>query len=373
MTKTCLCREATVHTECIFPLIPATPHGCRELFSRDCENPRPYSKYTHTITIRINAFARAGRFLFVSFLLLLATVSFLIAGPSSGLIPSETFSSVPSGAYVYRNGHGDHSSFLLYGLFRSAAALTPASGLIAPRTDAPTDEGPQAATGIELRMAYGATQLEGKLNVRPIAGNPLFDGAVSGPHAWGSACSYGFKDGNDAANVVCSQLGYGRSALSAFVGFGPAFTKPSDPVWLDSTNCSAEAARNGAVEAFSPTEPPLSLGRCRYHLTRPGATNPCYHSRDVGVRCVPPPSLWEFKLVNSTAQQPTRGLVLMRPSTLLGEDVLPWGTVHRSYFENNIGARRALCRSMGLGQFEILSSLRRGPTAAPIRPSPLRI
>ena len=303
------------------------------------------------------------------------------------------------------------------GIVTGAAALTPASGLIAPRIDPPADGGSKAATDIELRMIYGSMKLEGKLNVRLIVGNPSFDGSYSS-HAWGSACSYGFKEGNNAANVVCSQLGYGRSALTAFVGFGPAYTKPSDPVWLDTINCTAEAARNGPVEAYRPSEPRLNFTRCRYHLTRPGATNPCYHSRDVGVRCVPPPSLWEFKLfpnatapafrfvgralndtsstavqfqrlvctnnptninvdcrfsrsdvdmsgdnmlpsgidcfadvyaarVNSTAQLPTRGLVMMRPSTLLGEDVLPWGTVHRSYFVSNIGARRALCRSMG--------------------------
>ena len=133
-----------------------------------------------------------------------------------------------------------------------------------------------------LRLVGGTSPLEGRIEVRP------HEGAQ-----WGTLCSNEFKKNNFGANAVCRSLGFDGTTASVFASFGAG--PAAMPIWLNSS-CAADA---------------VYFQNCASNTPESGK---CAHADDSGVRCVPPVSAWEWQLANGTADLPTRGLVLFRPS-----------------------------------------------------------
>ena len=165
-----------------------------------------------------------------------------------------------------------------------------------------------------LRLVGGTSPLEGRIEVRP------HEGAE-----WGTLCSNEFKKNNFGANAVCRSLGFDGTTASVFASFGAG--PAAMPIWLNSS-CAADA---------------VYFQNCASNTPESGK---CAHADDSGVRCVPPVSAWEWQLANGTADLPTRGLVLFRPSP-----IVPWGTVsadnYEAFADPPLHMRRALCAAMG--------------------------
>ena len=105
-------------------------------------------------------------------------------------------------------------------------------------------------SGIQIRLAAGSTQLEGRVEVR------------NGTGQWGSVCDDNF-DLQDA-HVVCRQLGFGAALEVKLAGH---FGEGSGNVWLDEVACRGNETDLGDCPADS-------WGR-----------SDCSHKEDVGVIC----------------------------------------------------------------------------------------
>ena len=104
--------------------------------------------------------------------------------------------------------------------------------------------------------------------VRLVNGSTIYEGRVEVHHngVWGTVCDYGW-DLHDA-QVVCSQLGFGKAIAAehnAFYGEG------TGQIWLDNLNC---VGNEEIIENCSHT------GWNSYY-----ARYICSHGDDVSVRC----------------------------------------------------------------------------------------
>ena len=101
---------------------------------------------------------------------------------------------------------------------------------------------------ISVRLVNGANSYEGRIEI-------MYDGQ------WGTVCD-DFFDNTDA-QVVCRQLGLtgGRAMVDCDFGEG------SDPIWLDTLNCSGDE---------------VELGLCPHDTW---GYHDCSHWEDAGVVC----------------------------------------------------------------------------------------
>ncbi|XP_075035216.1 scavenger receptor cysteine-rich type 1 protein M130-like [Mixophyes fleayi] len=155
----------------------------------------------------------------------------------------------------------------------------------------------------ELRLVGGATECEGRLEVR-------YQGQ------WGTVCGE-FWDATDAA-VVCRHVGcsasFGDTAQIKATSFGPG----TERIWFSDVKCTGK-------------EP--SLWQCKHQMWG----NPfCEHAQDVGVICAGEPE--ELKLVGGRNECEGRVMVKHR-----GE----WGTVCGYYW--GVKEANVVCRQLGCG------------------------
>lgn len=108
--------------------------------------------------------------------------------------------------------------------------------------------GPEPGT---FRLAGGTEPHEGRVEV-------FYDGV------WGTVCDDDFDTNDNAADVLCKQLGYASGVQS-----GNSFGAGTGPIWLDDIECDGTEA---------------SLLDCSRSWW--GSHN-CDHSEDVGVVCTP--------------------------------------------------------------------------------------
>ncbi|XP_035663829.1 deleted in malignant brain tumors 1 protein-like [Branchiostoma floridae] len=204
-------------------------------------------------------------------------------------------------------------------VFTTVAPVTKVTSPTEPKTDTPTESpaakmttttqpgiSPPAAeltgpvTGIQIRLAAGSTQLEGRVEVR------------NGTGQWGSVCDDNF-DLQDA-HVVCRQLDFGAALEVKLAGH---FGEGSGNVWLDEVACRG-------IETDLGDCPADSWGR-----------SDCSHKEDVGVICAGDAAL---RLVGGRA--PWKGRLQIRPW-----GALEWGAVcNTSWTEAEAGF---VCRQMG--------------------------
>lgn len=103
---------------------------------------------------------------------------------------------------------------------------------------------------LEFRLAEGPDETTGRVEV-------LVQGV------WGTVCDDGFVEDDNAATVLCRQLGYSSGTIWAETPDGPA----ESPIWLDDVTCTGR-------ESF--------LTECE--AAGVGQEN-CDHTEDVGVIC----------------------------------------------------------------------------------------
>lgn len=143
----------------------------------------------------------------------------------------------------------------------------------------------------QLRAVYLFFCLAG--DVRLVDGPNAYSGRVEIYYAfeWGTICDISFND--DAAAVVCRQLGYtgGVAYSNAYYGQG------SGTIWMDDVACSGTES---------------SLTGCYFNGWGYGF---CVHADDAGVKCNPPPA--------TTA--PTSSPQGKRPESTVGNSAsIPW-------------------------------------------------
>ncbi|XP_078583009.1 uncharacterized protein LOC144865860 [Branchiostoma floridae x Branchiostoma japonicum] len=169
-----------------------------------------------------------------------------------------------------------------------------------PGISPPVADSMGPVTGIQIRLAGGSTQLEGRVEVR------------NGTGQWGSVCDDNF-DLQDA-HVVCRQLGFGAALEVKLAGH---FGEGSGNVWLDEVACNGNEKDLGDCPADS-------WGR-----------SDCSHKEDVGVVCAGDAAL---RLVGSPV--PWKGRLQIRPW-----GALEWGAVcNTGWTEAGAGF---VCRQMG--------------------------
>ncbi|XP_025101593.1 uncharacterized protein LOC112568406 isoform X15 [Pomacea canaliculata] len=155
---------------------------------------------------------------------------------------------------------------------------------------------------IFVRLVNGSSPREGRVEVRKSVSDP-----------WGTVCDDDWDD--NAAGVVCRQLGFGQIGLAVA---GAAYGQGTGPVNLDNVHCTGRET---------------TLANC---TARPWATHDCGHHKDAGVKC----DIF-VRLVNGSS--PLEGRVEVRKSV---SD--PWGTVCDDGWDNNDA--NVVCRQLGFGQ-----------------------
>ncbi|XP_078670139.1 uncharacterized protein LOC144910683 isoform X6 [Branchiostoma floridae x Branchiostoma belcheri] len=172
--------------------------------------------------------------------------------------------------------------------------------------------GPRCAMGESdaafavIRLVGGATEFEGRVEVRNRTGNG----------EWGTICDDDFDI--NAANVVCKQLGYGPALqLSGSHVFGEG----SGPIWLDDVRCSGDEE---------------SLLDCP---SGDWGEHNCDHYEDVGVICSYTADNVSLDIRLAEGTTPAQGRVEIRLGN--GE----WGTVCDDSFD--MDDAHVVCRQLG--------------------------